>query len=116
MIYFGCGNDGAGHYHHSPGMNRLWRNEGVPKLLHNIDGGYYLAAASNGVALLTHEDAKTILGFSDNSVDSRPGSHSTFVADGIHAFNDMLGMAMAAFPEVFARFKFDVVEHEKAPL
>jgi len=49
-----------------------------------------------------------VISFWDRSVDPRPGSHSTFLIIGDGCFNDAIAQCRGAFPEVFARFKFEV--------
>lgn len=44
----------------------------------------------------------------DNSIDSRPGSHSTFVTEGIYTKEELLEEAKKQWPEVFAHFWFEV--------
>lgn len=44
-----------------------------------------------------------ILSWWDSSVDSRPGSHSTFAGYGFETEEDMLRQARSLFPEVFNR-------------
>lgn len=113
MLYYGCYVN-VGHYLYEPGMVSVnWRDR--PDLDKSIDGGYYPTKPelANGVTLLTHENNKTILGFSDNSVDLRQGSHSTFVEEGILPFDKMLSKCKEAFPQVFARFKFNVTEVQR---
>jgi hypothetical protein len=64
----------------------------------------------NGLALLHHKDGWTALGFWDQSGDSRPGSHSTFLVRGIYTFDEMLALAKAQWAGVFARMRFQITE------
>lgn len=66
-----------------------------------------------GVARLHHKDGWTGLAFWDRSVDTRGNSHSTFIAEGTYTFDEMLTAAKAQWPEVWARFKFEVREESK---
>jgi len=71
---------------------------------------------SQGHAKLTHYDeSATILSFWDRSVDHRPGSHSTFIASGIHTFEQMMLLTKEAFPKVWSRFGFVVMLAEYDP-
>lgn len=45
----------------------------------------------------------TVLSYWDRSVDSRPGSHSTFVAAGKHSYATMVAIIEAQFPSIWAR-------------
>lgn len=51
----------------------------------------------------------TVFTFWDRSGDSRPRSNSAFVIHGDWAFDDMLVIAKAAYPEVFNRITFPLV-------
>jgi len=52
----------------------------------------------------------TILAFWDRSVDTRGGCNSAFIIEGRHDFDSAVAAAKSAFPKVWARFKFAVVE------
>lgn len=122
-FYFGCKKSiGAGHYLFEPGMKEVrlyWLNsEKFPFSLKTIDGGFLPKRSEmdtrqghkdcQGITKLTHSKGFTIISFDDNSVDTRPGSHSTFIIKGELEFSDVLAKAREAFPEVFDRFKFEV--------
>lgn len=62
----------------------------------------------NGLALLHHKDGWTALAFHDQSGDTRPGSHSTFLVRGTYTFDEMLALAKAQWSGVFARMGFPV--------
>lgn len=62
-----------------------------------------------GRAVVEHRDGWTALSFWDYSVDSRPGSSSTFVFDQILDGPTALAEARRAFSAVFDRFDFDIV-------
>jgi len=64
----------------------------------------------NGLALLHHKDGWTAVGFWDQSGDTRPGSHSTFLVKGTYTFDEMLALAKAQWTGVFARMRFQIVE------
>lgn len=71
-----------------------------------LDGGFVPGNAKSGpegMVRLTHVDGFTILGFRDNSIDSRGGSHSTFLVPGNWYYEEALAMAADAFPFVFQR-------------
>ena len=44
------------------------------------------------------------------SVDSRGNSNSAFIAEGTFTYDEMMTAAKAQWPEVWARFKFEVRE------
>ena len=58
-------------------------------------------------ATLWHIDDKgakwTVLAMADYTVDTRPGSHATFIAQGHHDLVLMLDLIEAAFPYIYAR-------------
>lgn len=106
-LYFGCV-DRLGHHLWTRGEERV-SLLGWPKLNKQIDGGDCPKATPiEGVATLTHEEPWTILSFWDRSVDSRGGSHSTFLIPGRHNFETALAMARESFPRIFFRFRFSI--------
>lgn len=115
-FYFGCiGSVG----HRLVGIDGQWvGNSGEGSMPFNwrkLDGGFIPDTNkwNNGQAALTVVDNHTILSFPDNSVDSRPASHSTFIAGGIFEFNEMVELAKEAFGQVWKRYEFDVVDKSK---
>lgn len=69
---------------------------------------------TEGVAKITHMAADgfdwTVLGFWDRSVDTRHNSWSMFIATGTHDFDQMVALAKRDFPQIWARYKFEVKE------
>lgn len=112
IYYVGCV-DQPGHYIWDLGMKCLPYNEVAKRLpwgLH-IDGCIPPKTVRwQGVVRVERKDGWTAFGFWDNSIDSRPGSHSTFVISGEWSFNDALSIARSCFPSIFARFTFEVRE------
>lgn len=106
IYYFGCW-DGVGHYLWLPGMRHSASGPSVSNIL---DSKRWQPSRKEGEAKVTHVDGCTILSFADYSVDSRGGSHSTFLIRGTVDFDTALSMAKENFPQVFARFKFEIVE------
>jgi hypothetical protein len=105
VAYVGCGRD-AGHHLYGP-KGRAGALEGHP-LGTKLDGCYVPGRGSSGpegVVRFTREDGYTILGFRDNSIDRRPGSHATFAIKGDHAYCAALDAARLAFPWVFERIE-----------
>ena len=62
----------------------------------------------NGTYKHTQVDGWSIVAFWDNTIDSRPGSHSTFVVNEVIEATELLDRAREAFPKVFARYAFKV--------
>lgn len=128
MFYYGCV-DRAGHYLWSPNgdypLRRRFSEADALPWGAKIDGGLCPQTTSEclqGVALLhVAWDALdvpwTAVSFWDNSVDSRPGSCSTFIVEGAHTFEQVMVLAKVAFPTVWSRFTFPIVqlEHRGAP-
>lgn len=56
-----------------------------------------------GPVRITHVDDWIIVSWWDNSVDSRPGSHSTFLGQGFESEMAVIDAAKKQFPNVFAR-------------
>lgn len=61
-----------------------------------------------GEAHLHHRNGWTALSFWDFSVDTRPGSSSTYIAKGIFTFEQMVELAKTRFAERWNRFKAEV--------
>lgn len=61
-----------------------------------------------GEALIHHKNGWTALSFWDCSVDHRPGSSSTYIAEGIFTFEQMVEMASMRFAARWNRMKFSV--------
>lgn len=51
----------------------------------------------------------TVLAFWDSSVDTRRGSNSFFMAQGVMTFSEIDLLSREAFPSVYARFGFPVL-------
>lgn len=77
---------------------------------YSLDGGLLKGRShAEGEAVVEQRDGWTALSFWDRSVDSRPGSCSTFVFDAPLAPEEALAAAREAFPPVFERLEFEVV-------
>jgi hypothetical protein len=83
------------------------RDTSLPPSLkeHHLDGGYciYKPGQPQGEALIHHLDGFTVMAMWDRTGDSRPGSSSTFVMEGTHAYPAMCRLASEAFPAVWKR-------------
>lgn len=94
-----------------PASPRPWELKELPRE-HEVDGklapiGSFdqVEGVANLVDLLP---GWTLLAFWDRSVDGRQGSNSVFAVEGKHDFDATVAAARAAFPSVWARFKFEV--------
>jgi hypothetical protein len=69
-------------------------------LRENLDGGYVPQECGQveGCAALTHEAGMTVLGIWDRSIDTRPGSHSTYIALGTFDFATMCKLCQMVYP------------------
>lgn len=125
VLFFGC--DGRpGHGWFGPGLSSVsWRHE-VRGVCPWDSGGIDAMLAprteprqpgdrrvrgeelTQGVAALHHRDGWTALSFWDRTGDSRPNSNSTFVVEGILAFDEVVAVAREHFPQLFARFTFEI--------
>jgi hypothetical protein len=116
VIYCGC-HEVVGHFFYEPNMVRLNPQTYAANYnsLNQLDCGfapqdtqaegeawYHSARCENG------DTRYNVISFWDRSVDSRPGSHSTFLLLGDRSFDDSLAECRKAFPQVFARFKFEI--------
>lgn len=113
MFYCGCHRDSGHHVWREDGdsSHKFWKLQpwGV-----KIDGELQPLArrgfhVPNGAARFTLAHGWSALSWWDNSIDTRPGSHSTFVVEGTHTAEAVLAMARARFPWVFERFKYEIV-------
>jgi len=75
---------------------------------YEVDGGLCPKGESEGVAAIHHKDGWTALSFWDYTVDTRPGSHSTYLAEGDFNFEQMVQMAMRRFSERWNKMPFMV--------
>ncbi len=109
VFYFGCIGD-IGHYMfntHGRSVRDVgdmpWGRYGEDGKLPPEEGGQV-----QGEALVHHKDGWTALSFWDRSVDTRFGCNSNFFFRGTYDFAEAVALARTAFPQVWARFTFDV--------
>ena len=117
IYYFGCGIGHKGHYLWGPNMRSAKRDEpggGMPwgqgfnpNGLTHLDTGLCSKERGekhrNGCWKLTHKGGWTAWAFWDCSGDSRPNSHSTFIAPGKITADGMKALAQEHFPKVMKR-------------
>lgn len=108
VAYFGCW-DQAGHYlHTADGKCRGYESVG-PWCARNLDDPDRWHGKGTpqrlGVETLHHEQGWTLLCMWDRSVDTRPGSHAIFLAEGTHDARQMWAFAREYFPTVFERLR-----------
>ena len=108
ILYFGC-LDEPGHYLHSKRQSRM-HCDATP-WGYDIDGKILEGSKSyrEGIPVRAERDGWTAVDFWDNSVDSRPGSHSCFLCAATLTTDELLVLARAQWPEVFARRRFPVL-------
>ncbi len=115
-FYFGCVREISGHYLYTQHGDRPTRAEldSIPQRLRCPDGTFApRMTKAPGQALLTHHEGWTILSFWDYSIDHRPGSNSTFLINALVDFKDAMEYAKAAFPSIWTRFTFEVVQEKR---
>lgn len=61
-----------------------------------------------GQAMLRHKTGWTALAFWDRSVDDRKNCSSVYFAKGTYDSQRMIAMCKSAYPNIWARYKFDV--------
>lgn len=112
MFYFGCGEE-SGHFLFDADAHRVPRHH-IPRdfPFGNYDGidGTFCPPGEQvqGRIAIWRADGWAVLSWWDRSVDTRPGSHSTFVlrTQGNPTDRELVRSAVAAFPWVFARIRF----------
>lgn len=126
-FYFGCWREAGHHLWHQGSEGhpyKDWRaNNGLLGVSihsrnptkgeipwgYSLDGGLLKGRSlRQGEAVVEQRDGWTALSFWDRSVDSRPGSSSTFVFDTLLTPEAALAAAREAFPPIFERFSFPV--------
>lgn len=94
MLYCGCHGD-TGHYVWDEtewSSSKLWKAQPWGNA---IDGGLQPPKwRANGVTRFTQEHGWSALSWWDNSIDKRPGSHSTFIVEGEHSAEEVLALAL----------------------
>lgn len=74
-----------------------------------LDGGFCIKGTyENFKAKLTRLDGFTVLAFWDQTGDSRPNSHSTFVMKGPWHFPQMIEQLKKAAPALFKRYNTEI--------
>lgn len=142
ILFYGCWTDESGkseigHYFFGPsgrGQLSLRRRhdghfEDEPARYvpwgYKVDGGLApLKTGDNGIVAFAQagrrigtsdEEWWSAISWWDNSVDSRSGSSSTFLLDRRATAEEVLAEAKKAFPQIFARFKYELVMPEPTP-
>jgi hypothetical protein len=119
MLYFGPW-DRAGHYFFDEHGRRSMGHRFCPWTEGQIDGklqpqesrasGKYQV---EGVALVHHKDGWTALSFWDRSVDRRGNCNSTYFAEGIYGFDQMVSMARVRFAKRWEVMTFELTKSEQ---
>lgn len=121
MVYFGPW-DHSGHQFFYETGAKVYSEERkqLPWQAHEIDGVLQPGCPRpddrlqrygpriEGEALLHHKDGWTALAFWDSSVDTRPGCTSTYIANGIFTFDEMVKLSSTRFADRWNKMKFQV--------
>lgn len=115
--YYGCWQE-TGHYWHCGTKKGRSVAQRIGIDVYKVDTGFcpgaipgsqsFSRSKVEGEAALHHINEWTILSFWDNSIDDRPGSHSTFIVFGTYDYTIMCTIAERQFPSVWKRFKFSL--------
>ncbi len=110
VLYFGCSNSDTGHY--------LWQypwHRATKPFEHEVFGyldGAYLPqtkygsiTSKEGDCYLHHKEGWTLIAFTDQTKDERPGSNSCFLIDKVVGYEEGLALAQEQWPTLFERFK-----------
>lgn len=110
MYYFGPLND-TGHYAYREDGSKVDSHTWVAMCPwgFQVDGGIQpKGSQEEGVAAIVHKDGWTALTFWDRTIDTRPGSHSTYLAEGTFTFEQMVEMAKSKWARRWSIMKFEV--------
>jgi hypothetical protein len=112
VIYYGCWSQ-PGHFCWKP--DGRWTANQHPSPWDNFYAlcpgyvdTYNMGAQAQGEAALHHKEGWTALAFWDRSVDQRFNCVSVFMMYGTLTGPDAIAAARAAFPTIWARYKFQV--------
>jgi len=121
MVYFGPYRESGHYFFTEEGVCHSGdRYQDVPWTAAEIDGSLQPGRVlwrdhwtqrgpmREGEALLHHKDGWTALSLWDSSVDTRPGSSSTYISKGTFTFEEMVALAKKRFSERWNRMKFEV--------
>ncbi len=107
--YFGCVKE-VGHYWWTLGLRKIYNDKlpGVDAVYCPPDSEQEGRAQIIYLTPNQYGGAYTLISFWDYSVDSRPGSNSNFMLEGVLSFEDMKIRSKELFPEIWKRFEFEV--------
>jgi len=105
VLYFGCLGQ-IGHHLHAKPSRRL-RYESTP-WGETLDMGLFPERSTHGILYTAKKGGWTAIAAWDNSVDTRPGSHSAFLVAADISTEELLRRAREQWPEVFSRRGFPV--------
>ena len=111
VMYFGCLRQ-SGHYLWHPTKGCVTRLDKAQPWGHRIDGGITKDSKERenlGVVQSAKLNGWTLVTWADRSVDSRHGSHSTFIVEADVTPDRLIEMAREQWPQVFSRPGFPLV-------
>ena len=108
MYYFGCPVV-PGHYLYATTGAKIYKHK-LPWKYCSLDSTLCPTDPKQpeGLAWLHHKDGWTAISFWDRSGDSRRNSNSAFLTEGTYTFTEMLDISKIQFPDIWARFTFEV--------
>ncbi len=116
MFYFGCWTEAGHHLRDERGqtINERRMPSDFPCGECVLDGGFLppKQPEQEGLATVAHLNGWTVLAFWDRSIDSRGKSNSAFIMRGGMSFHEACHLAKDAFPSIWSRFKFEIVERK----
>lgn len=105
VFYFGCIRQ-SGHYLWHPTQGQVRRMDKAQPWGNYIDAGIFKDSKDKerlGVVHSTQFKGWTMVAWADRSVDSRHGSHSTFIVEAEVTPERLIEMAREQWPQVFSR-------------
>lgn len=105
VFYFGCVRQ-TGHYLWHPTEGQVRRMNQAQPWGNKIDGWVFKDSKAKddpGVVYSAKLNGWTLVGWADRSVDSRSGSHSTFIVEADISPARLIELAREQWPQVFSR-------------
>ena len=112
-LFFGCWRTTGHGLYDKEGISPVFKEPTIslPFDWRKLDTGFIADHCKwkEGHATLTYLLGYTVLSFPDNSIDTRPASHSTYLIKGHVGFDGAVKIAERNFPKIWSRYWFDLL-------